>query len=279
MDQLHQENPNTISVIAWHVGDVFELPEGIVRDDWYAIEGYPTVWFDGWENVLGGYTPTSYPYYVPVYEERIGIPSNFSIEMEITNTDATEYNVDATVEVLEGVNTENLAFFVVLTETDLESSGDENQNFVARNVYPDAMGLPVDFSVQTIQTFNTVITLEDEYVFENCEVIVFIQNMDTKEIYQGTSLMMTDITIGLDEPHQLSKVEVYPNPTSDVVNIHAGNEIKKVSVYNNNGQLVFEKTASTKHYHLSTSGFETGLYLFRIETMSGIITSKVNVVK
>ena len=47
--------------------------------------------------------------------------------MEISNVDGTDYNVDATVEVLEGVNTENLAYTVVLTETDLESPGSEIQ--------------------------------------------------------------------------------------------------------------------------------------------------------
>ena len=91
--------------------------------------------------------------------------------------------------------------------------------------------------------------------------------------------MMTDITIGMDEPQQLSKVEVYPNPTSDVVNIHAGSEIKKVSVYNNRGQLVYETAAHARHYRISTSGFESGIYFIRIETAKETITSKVNVVK
>ena len=183
-----------------------------------------------------------YPYYLPVYEERIGTPSNFNIEMEITNTDATDYNVETTVEVLEGVNNENLALFVVLTETDLESPGSENQHYVARNVWPDGMGLPVDFSTQTTQTFNYVVTLEDEYVFENCEVIIYLQNMDTKEVYQGNSQMMTDLVIGLDE-NPADQVEIYPNPANDRVNIKANAEISLVKVYNHIGQLVYETTA------------------------------------
>ena len=271
MDQLHQENPNTTAVIAWHNGDEFELPEGMVRASWYDIPGYPTIWFDGWQSVIAG----GYPDYVPVYEERIGIPSNFNIEMEITNTDATEYNVDATVQVFQGVNTENLAYFVVLTETDLESPGSEDQNFVARNVYPDAIGLSVDFSVQTTQTFNTVITLEDEYVFENCEVIVFIQNMDTKEIYQGTSLMMTDITIGMNEPQVVSQVEIYPIPAGDRLNIKAGSNIEYLSVFNHLGQLVYETTAGSKILNMDVSGFNSGLYFLKIRTDEGIVVKQV----
>ena len=196
------------------------------------------------------------------------MPSNFSIEMEITNTDATEYNVDATVQVLEGVNTENLAFFVVLTETNLESPGSEDQNFVARNVWPDAMGLPVDFSTITTQSFNTVISLEDDYDFDKCEVIVFIQNMDTKEIYQGTSLMMTDFTIGVKENLQAA-LEVYPNPAGERVNIKSASEIKYIEVFNHVGQLIYEGQASSRIVNLNTSAYNPGLYMIRIETEEG----------
>lgn len=274
MDQLHQENPATVTVIAWHNGDEFEFPEGMIRDGWYSITGYPTVWFDGWQSVVGGYTPTSYPYYVPVYEERIGTPSNFSIEMEITNTDVTDYYVSATFEILEGINTENLATFVVLTETDLESPGSENQNFVARNVWPDAMGAPIDFSTQTIQTVNTVITLEDDYVFENCEVIVFLQNMDTKEIYQATSLMMTDL-VGIDKKMETSIVSIYPNPAIDRVNIKAGSKIERIEIFNHLGQLAYQSSTSSNILNIDISGMKPGIYFFKLLTKEGTITKQV----
>lgn len=275
MDELHQEFPATTAVIAWHNGDEFEFPEGMVRDNWYGITGYPTVWFDGVSEVIGGGVPM-YPYYLPVYEERISFPSNFHIEMEISNVDGTEYNVDATVELVQGVNTENLAYFVVLTETNLESPGSETQNFVARNVYPDGMGLPVDFSTQTTQSFNTVITLEDEYVFENCEVIVYIQNMDTKEIYQGTSKMMSDI-VGIKDKLEISQISVYPNPATDMINIKSGSNIEKISVLNSTGQIIYENICHAMHYRLNTSSFDSGIYFLRIETSNDIITTKVNI--
>jgi len=274
LDELHQEFPATTVVIAWHKNDDFEIPEAIIRRELFGVWGIPTVWFDGITKVVGG-GPPMYPYYLPVYEERIGIPSNFNIEMAITNTDGTDYNVEATVEVLHGVNAENLALFVVLTETDLESPGYENQLFVARNVYPDGMGLPVDFSTQTIQTFNTVITLEDEYVFENSEVVVFIQNMDTKEIYQGTSLMMTNIITGTDELKELSQIEVYPNPATDRVNIKASGEILKVEVYNHIGQLVYKTEASSNILNFNIDQLELGIYLFRVQTAEGMFVESV----
>jgi len=194
LHELQQDYPESLAIIAWHNGDEFEFPQGMVRDGWYGISGYPTVWFDGYAEVIGGYEPSSYPYYVPVMEERVPWPSNFEVFMEITPTESTDYNVTTKIEIKNGNSTENLAGFVVLTETDIPSPGNENQFWVARDVWPDAMGLPLDFSIETSHTWNTVVTIEDDYVYENCEAIAFIQNMDTKEIYQSTSLLMTEVT-------------------------------------------------------------------------------------
>lgn len=276
--QLQQEFPNTTAVIAWHINDDFEIFSGGLRRTYYDIAGFPTVWFDGVSKVVGGGIPM-YPAYLPVYQERIEVPSNFNIEMEIIRTDTAVYNVNATVEVLEGVNEENLSLFVVLTESDIEFPGVENLDFVARDVYPSDTGIVVDLSTQTTQTFNNVITLDDEYVLANCEVIVYIQNIDTKEVYQGTSMKLTEATFGVDEVDMLAQVQVYPNPASNAVNIKSENEIRNISVYNNKGQIVYDRAVRAKHYRMNTSGFDTGIFYFRIETTSGVITSKVNIIK
>jgi hypothetical protein len=258
---LHQDFPATIAVISWHNNDEFEFPEGMVRDAFWNITGYPTVWFDGVSKVTGS-SSSIYNTYLIKYENRINTPSNFTIDMDISYAGGNDYNVDATVELLEGFNTDNFAYFVVLTETDLESPGHENQNFVARNVYPDGMGLPVDFSTQTTQSFNTVITLEDEYVFENCEVVVFIQNMETKEICQGTSLMMMDI-VGIS-PVNTIELEIYPNPATDIVNISSNTNIQSITVYNNVGQVVSAENVESNLHKIITTNYKSGIYFLKV---------------
>ena len=246
----------------------------MVRDGYYSITGYPTVWFDGWQSVVGGYQPSSYPYYVPVMDERVPYPSNFEVMFDIHNVDGTNLNVESTVEIKNGNNSENLAVFVVLTETDLESPGNENQNFVARNVYPDGMGMPVDFSTQTSVTWETAVTIEDEYNIENCEIVVFIQNMDTKEIYQGHSKMAYEI-VGYEEITNQADLTVYPNPATGRVNINAASEIEQISIFNHVGQLVYNIEGSSNIMNLNTNGFEPGMYMFRIQTESGSFVESV----
>lgn len=273
-DQLHQENPQSLVVIEWHDGDEFEFPQSLERISYYGITGFPTAVFDGVEQVIGGYTPSSYPYYVPVFEARIGTPSNYSIDLEISEAEDTDYEVTATVEILEGNTTEALSLLMVLTETDLAAIGAENQNFVALNVYPDLNGTPIDFSSQTFQTVTQTVSIADSNLIENCEIVVFLQNLATREIYQGTSRMMTEIT-GIQEPVISDEISIYPNPAHGVVNIKSSSQIQKVSVYNPSGQLVFEGKANTGLYHLSTKQLKAGLYLFRVETIAGITTQRV----
>jgi len=244
----------------------------MVRFDWFEVVGYPTVWFDGVTAIVGTGQPM-FPVFLPLYEERIDYPSNFNIEMEISNVEGIDYNVNTTIELLEGINTENLALFVVLTESDLESPGVENQNFVARNIYPDGMGLAVDFSTQAIQTFNTIITLEDEYVFENCEVVVFIQNMDTKEIYQGTSKMMTEI-VGMSKV-KTTELEVYPNPASNRLTIKYCSSIEQLQIYNQVGQLVKHTKSDSNILNLNMSEFGPGIYFIKVFSSNQVITRKL----
>jgi len=273
-DQLHQENPESLAIIEWHNGDEFATDWSNARINFYGVTGFPTAEFDGILEVVGGYQPSSYEYYVPPFTERMGTPSNFNIEIDIEAMDG-DYMVTSTFEMLEGNSTENLSAFVVLTETDCPAIGAENQNFVARMVYPDENGTPMDFSSQTIHTLNTTVTLEDEYVFDNCEIVVFIQNMDTKEIYQGYSMMMSDMYVGVDEVAAPQEVTVYPNPASDVVNIKSALQIKHLAVFNHSGQLVYNADAGSTTYNLSVGTFESGLYLFRVTTAEGTTTKRI----
>jgi len=159
---LHQESPNDIAVIEWHKDDEFEFPVSPARISYYYINGYPTSVFDGGDKFAGGIAPNNYSVYKPVFDERLTTPSNFVIDMEITNLKGTDYNVTATIEMLEGNTSDDLVALVALTETDCPSPGYANQNFVARAAYPDQYGTPVDFSTQTTQTVNQTITLDDE---------------------------------------------------------------------------------------------------------------------
>ena len=275
LHELHNEFPETFTAIAWHVDDAFSIPAMSARYSWYRVGGCPTAWFDGIINYNGGYQPSNYSRYLPIYQERMNTPSNFRINMELSNMKSTDYKVRASFEILEGFNTENLSAFVALTETGLPFTGLGDQVFVARSIWPNAtVGHAIDFSGQSVVEMETIVTLKDDYIFENCEVLVWLQNMLTREIYQGTSLMMTDI-VGIKDMQEFVEVGVYPNPANDRVTIKSVSTIQRVEIYNQVGQLVKQHNVNSNLVNLNVSGLNSGIYFIKVHSSNRVSTAKL----
>jgi hypothetical protein len=84
----------------------------------------------------------------------------------------------------------------------------------------------------------------------------------------------TTATLGTSESNDLMNslsISVYPNPTTDILNIKADSKIKAVSVIDITGRKVDVKlngnTVDVKH-------LSAGTYLLSVETVNGIVTEK-----
>ncbi len=275
-DELYQEFSSNLAVIEWHYNDEFETSQSVERIVFYGITGLPTTEFDGVLEYLGGDPPSSYPYFLPLFQQRLETPSNFGIGIQIQQIDGTDYNVTTTWTINDGSNSENLSAFVILTETDCASAGNDNQNFVGRKIYPDINGTPLDFSAQSVFTLNHTVTVEEGWVPENCEMIAFLQNMDTKEIYQGNSVMLVEAYVGTDDAVSSEpEISIYPNPVHDVVNIVSGERIRYIDMFSHNGELVFDGPVNSSVCNLGVGRFQRGLYLLRITTNAGVTVKRI----
>lgn len=67
---------------------------------------------------------------------------------------------------------------------------------------------------------------------------------------------------------------VYPNPTHGTVTIEAEN-IESVSIFNVQGQKVFESSASGNIFEYDFSDQRAGVYLIKVETAAGIATKRI----
>jgi hypothetical protein len=77
------------------------------------------------------------------------------------------------------------------------------------------------------------------------------------------------------EELELSELNVYPNPASDIVHIKSSYDIKGIKIFDKIGKLVFEKAANTKILEIKIGLLETGLYHFTIQTANDSFTKKV----
>jgi beta-glucanase (GH16 family) len=89
--------------------------------------------------------------------------------------------------------------------------------------------------------------------------------IDYVRVYQGSNLSV--------DPIFNSEFSVYPNPTSDSLQIKSSESIDKIEIYSVLGQLVLIENESTNK--INTSQIESGLYVIKIYSANKIATKKI----
>ena len=87
--------------------------------------------------------------------------------------------------------------------------------------------------------------------------------IDYVRVYQNTTASTEDVFA--------NKFSVYPNPSSDVLNIRTNEPIDKVELYNTIGQLIVAK----KTTNINISSINRGVYILKIYSGKRIVTKKV----
>lgn len=72
-----------------------------------------------------------------------------------------------------------------------------------------------------------------------------------------------------------NEITVFPNPTSDFININTTEGIKSIKLYDVKGGLVISQPLSNKNPRLDISTLPKGNYLLTIETNAGTETKKI----
>jgi len=188
-------NGKDVIVIEYHISDVFETSSALQRQQYYWVTALPTVFFDGVIDYEGGNNTTSmYETYLPLYETRKAILSSFSMDTEGANSMQTDYVVDISIEKVAANSSSNLALIVALTETEIPYiwMGQPNVNYCERFMLPDAHGTQLDFSSGDNLEFSFSFSIDPDWVVENCELVAWIQDLNTKEIHQGIKRNLTE---------------------------------------------------------------------------------------
>lgn len=103
--------------------------------------------------------------------------------------------------------------------------------------------------------------------------LITLDNNDWLGLSIGTRRPFTpqDITASLSTSKFNSiEASVYPNPTSDILNIQTAESITNVVAYNIAGQKVLQTNTQT----LNVSALKSGVYILKVETAKGSATLK-----
>lgn len=151
-------------------------------------------------SVVGGSGSSSvYSNYVPKVDARNAILSDFTIEVEFEATDG-DYASTITIDNVGGNTSSDLVLHFVVTESKMPIPWGltEEQHFTNRLMVPDQNGTPLDFSGGSVQTVELDFSTESWWDVDNCELVVFVQDVTTKEIMQGTKVFMATPLFAID---------------------------------------------------------------------------------
>lgn len=101
-----------------------------------------------------------------------------------------------------------------------------------------------------------------------------ILNMSASSSFTLLTAMVAVGTVDIDDMTISDEMVVFPNPTSNYVNIQTAQTIQQVEVYNLQGQRVAAEIGNTNQ--ISFSNLANGLYIMKVTTDNGVSTFKVN---
>nr|MDK2850662.1 hypothetical protein [Candidatus Cloacimonadota bacterium] len=182
------ENGYNVAVIKNQNGDAFANIYSNARNSYYGISNFPTAIFDGTLEYVGGSnTQSLYNIYLPLVNQRLAVPSAYTItaEGELENN---IFTVDVTVTKVEDDTNTNVVLHSSVTESNIQFNwqGQTELDNVNRVMAPHQNGTPINLSTGESTTITLTFNLSNLWYIPNLELVLWLQNVNSKEILQGT---------------------------------------------------------------------------------------------
>ncbi len=245
------ENQHNVAVLKYHFNDEFTNAYHTHRIDYYGILGYPTAKFDGVLTHSSGSPDSSlYVAYKQYYDKRIDIPSPHTVAIYFENTG--DLNWDASIEITEvsdDYDADDLVLHFAVTETDIPHNwfNQTHVKDVLRIMAPDQFGTSLDFSSNDIEVVDLSFTLDEDWKQENMSVIAFVQDKQTKEIFQAN-------IVHLQADFHTVTFDVFDNDGNEIIDAIVTFDVFK----NNPGDYSFNNIPGGNYqYKVEKDGYKT----------------------
>lgn len=218
--------------------------------------------------------------------------AKFAMSVTSVNTGSDTYAINVSVMAKEDFVDETFITVALIERTlsgaNLNAVNGQNRfEWTMRKLLPDAAGVTIRSAWKKgdIKSFPYQTSLNNPFDAAQVGTVALLQNKKTKEVYQsaytGPQPIITPIPVtSINKPLSDKDVLVYPNPTTDEINIQFNRELTKdihFLVYDMLGN-VMTKGIIAKDINLKkidTNEFPSGIYFLKID---GLI-KKVTVIK
>ena len=242
-------------------------------------DAYTNISIDNWNQAPIWYPPTG----KPVLD--VLVASNPTKKIEFANdgfigvvltsltnaTDMTHFHMDYWIP--SGTDLTGKVLNPKLSNHALTNPVGESNALLLTNLPTTAgswISLDVAFSTFTAQSPVNTPSLNREVLKE------FLIQSNLGDVYIDNIYLHKNTTMSSDS-FTASKVKLYPNPTSNVLNIESLGTIQTISVYNVLGQEVINKALNSTSTALDVSSLNSGIYV--VKTVVDGVTSSTKFIK
>jgi hypothetical protein len=139
---------------------------------------------------------------------------------------------------------------------------------------PEACLTPDEYNVYRENEYLAT-TTELEYT-DVGQAIGFYQYYVTAVYYFGESegSLPAYVLVGIEDA-TASLFQLYPNPATDMINIHSDYIVESFELLNNSGQVVYQDEVNSGNFSIDVSRYERGIYYVKLKTIDRVILQKV----
>ncbi|MFA8300080.1 MAG: T9SS type A sorting domain-containing protein [Hyphomicrobiales bacterium] len=274
------KNNDNISFLMYHIGDEQDNQDpymneaSIARREFYGnYTNYPVTAFDGGDLHEGGNaTQSIYGTLFPLYEKRNNTKSPYTLNFSLSNSEGV-MTIDIDLQNVGTLFSDKVALHVAISESKIQQSwqGLSELNNIVRQVLPSPNGVKIPINKDK-QTFQYEYTIPEGANLDNFNVVVFLQDLDSKEILQATQ---APLITGINKVNSDLNVVLFPNPAEGVLNIKSDVLLKMITIYNVNGQKVIEKQLKGKEETIDVNNLTKGMYFVTLKDENSTFTQKV----
>ena len=202
---LQDEFPDTFFPMQIHCSDDYSTSWGNIRQTFYGVPGYPTVWMDGVLEQVGSYGSPSgnYSQLRSSYLQRQATPTDVTLEMCGASVDSDTYSVSISVGVESGGSSKNIRIHCAQVLHDYPSN--PNYNYAC---FMQADDEDRYVATGTASTVDFVFDLDSASMshLENVSFIAWAQTTNSsgpsevyqaeKHVYQGGDCQIDQFIVG-----------------------------------------------------------------------------------
>ncbi|MBK9390356.1 MAG: T9SS type A sorting domain-containing protein [Bacteroidetes bacterium] len=204
----------------------------------------------------------------------------FDIRLDSLSVSGGVLTISGNIVALDDTTLTNLNLYLaVIEKTNSKYTGAAGETLfrnVFRKFVPDAAGI----NLGKTWTKGVAVPIQDQTWIisktlnsSDIEVVAFIQNSVTKEVYQAASMLKPKITVGIEKPGMLDNIDyaLYPNPAKHQLTIRFGEPLEKdtdIFIYDFGGAIIrtYKTGSGETEFVIDDLGLKDGIYLIKVSS-------------